>query len=72
MNKIKILAILLIVSGILGSIYTSFSYTKQTDEVKLGPIEMSIEQKKTVEIPIWVSVGAIVVGSLLLISNKRG
>ena len=71
MNAIRILAILLIVGGVLGLVYTSFSYTKQTDEIKVGSLEMSVKEKQTVQIPVWAGAGAIVVGGLLLILGNR-
>ena len=73
MNPVKLIGILLIVLGALGVVFASFSYTKETHEVKLGPIELSVKEKQAVDIPIWVSVGGIVVGSLLLVfGNKKG
>jgi len=40
MNAAKIAAIVLIVAGVLGLAYGSFSYTKQTHDIKMGPIEI--------------------------------
>jgi multidrug transporter EmrE-like cation transporter len=72
MNGVKIAAIVLIVAGVLGLAYGSFSYTKETHQAKLGPIELSIKEKETVNVPVWAGVGAIVIGVVLLIgSNKR-
>jgi TRAP-type C4-dicarboxylate transport system permease small subunit len=72
MNSIRILAIVLIAAGILGLAYGSFTYTKETHESKLGPIKISIQDKKTVNVPIWAGVGAIVVGGgLILYSSKK-
>ena len=71
MNTIKIAAIVLMASGILGLVYGSFSYTKETEEVKLGPIELSVKEKKTVNIPVWAGVGAIVAGGVLLVFGSR-
>jgi len=72
MNAIKIIAILLIIGGVFGLTYGSFSYTKDTEQVKLGPIEMSLKEKQTVSIPMWVGVGAIALGGLfLLFGNKQ-
>jgi drug/metabolite transporter (DMT)-like permease len=72
MNALKIGAIVLIVAGVLGLVYGSFSYTKETHEAKLGPIELSVEDKETVNVPVWAGVGAIVIGSgLLLFGSKK-
>jgi hypothetical protein len=69
----KIVAVVLIVAGVLGLAYGSFSYTKESHEAKLGPIEFSVRDKETVNVPVWASVGAIAVGGLLLLlgSKKR-
>ena len=66
MNAVRIAAIVLIVAGVLGLVYGSFSYTKETHEAKLGPIELSIKDKQTVNVPVWAGVGAIVIGGVLL------
>ena len=71
MNALKIAAIVLIVSGTLGLVYGSFSYTKENHEAKLGPIEFSVQEKDTVHIPTWAGVGAIAVGGLLLLFGGR-
>lgn len=70
MNAIKIVAIALIVAGSLGLIYGGFSYTKKTDQVKLGPIELSVKDRETVDIPVWAGVAAIVAGAALLFVRK--
>ncbi len=36
MGSIKIIAIVLIIAGLLGLVYGQFSYTKETQEAKLG------------------------------------
>ncbi|MGZ5119091.1 MAG: hypothetical protein ACXWIH_24035 [Burkholderiales bacterium] len=73
MNAIKIVAIALIVAGVLGLAYGGFSYTKDTTAVKLGPIELSVKEKETVNVPVWAGIGAIVVGGVLLIfGSKKG
>jgi TRAP-type C4-dicarboxylate transport system permease small subunit len=73
MNAVKIAAIVLIVAGALGLVYGGFSYTKETHEVKLGPIELSVKDKQTVNVPVWVGAGAILIGGvLLLLGSKKG
>jgi hypothetical protein len=72
LNGAKLAAIVLIVAGVLALVYDGFSYTKETHEAKLGPIELSLKEKQTVNIPIRAGVGAIVIGgALLLLGSKR-
>jgi uncharacterized membrane protein len=71
MSPTKIVAIILIVAGVLGLAYGKFSYTEETHDAKIGPIEMSVKDKETVNIPVWVGVGAIVVGAGLLLAGGR-
>ena len=62
MNAAKVGALVLIVGGILALVYGSFTYTKETHQANLGPVELSIKDKQTVNIPVWAGVGAIVIG----------
>jgi hypothetical protein len=71
MSPVKIGAIVLILAGIVGLAVGQLSYTKETHEAKLGPLELSVKDKETVKIPVWASVGAIVVGGLLLVSARK-
>jgi len=71
MSAVKIVGIALIAAGLLGLVYGSFSYTKETHEAKIGPLELSVKEKKTVNVPVWAGVGAIVVGGLLLLVPKK-
>jgi hypothetical protein len=67
MNAVKIMGIVLIAAGILGLLYGNLAYTKETHDIKLGPLEMSVAEKQTVNVPVWAGVGAIVGGGLLLL-----
>lgn len=73
MNTINIAAIVLIVAGVLGLLYGGFSYTKDTHDATIGPIELSVSDKERVNIPVWAGIGGIVLGGVLLLvgSKKR-
>jgi uncharacterized membrane protein YidH (DUF202 family) len=71
MSAVKIVGIVLIAAGILGLVYGTFSYTKETHQAKIGPLELSVKEKETVNVPVWAGVGAIVVGGLLLLVPKK-
>ena len=72
MNPIKIIGVVLIAAGALGLIYGGFSYTKDTTAVKLGPIELTVKEKQSVNVPLWAGIGAIVLGGILLGFGGKG
>ena len=71
MNPTRIVGIVLIVAGVLGLLYGSFSYTKETHNAKIGPLELSVKDKETVNVPQWLSIGGIVAGVVLLLVGGR-
>lgn len=63
----KLLGAVLIFLGVLILVYGGFSYTKNAHDVKLGPIEFSVKEKESVNVPMWVGVAAIAGGAGLLL-----
>jgi len=73
MSLIKIVGVLLLVAGTASLAMGGFSYTRDTTVVKLGPLEVSAKEKQEVNVPVWVGVGAIAMGGLLLVfGGKKG
>ncbi len=73
MNAVRIIAIALIVAGVLGLIYGGFSYTRETHEAKVGPVEFSVTERDRVNVPVWVGAGAVLIGGVfLLFGRKKG
>jgi len=70
MNMVKIMAVILIIAGVMGLVYGNFTYTKQTDELKIGKVEISVDKKETVNVPVWAGVSAIAIGGILLLFKK--
>jgi TRAP-type C4-dicarboxylate transport system permease small subunit len=74
MSAMKLMAIALIVAGVLGLVYGGFSYTKETHQATIGPLELSVKDKETVNVPVGAGIAAIVIGGVLLVlafNNKR-
>jgi len=67
MSPIKIAAIVLLVAGTLGLVYGGFTYTKDTHHATLGPLELSVQEKSTINVPVGAGVAAIVLGAILLL-----
>ena len=71
MNGIKLIGAALIVAGVLGLVYGGFSYTKDTTAVKVGPLELTVQEKETVNVPLWAGIGAILGGGVLVAMGGR-
>ena len=71
MNSIKMIAVALMIAGVLALVYGGFSYTKDTTALKLGSVELSVKENKSVNIPIWAGVAAVVAGGLMLLMGGR-
>ena len=72
MTATRMIGIVLLVLGIAGFFTGGFSFTKNTTQAQLGPIKLQVQQKEDVNIPQWLSLGAIVLGGVLLVlSFKR-
>jgi hypothetical protein len=71
MSPIKLLAVIFILAGAVGLAYGNFSYTKETHDAKIGPLEFSVKDKERVQIPQWLSAIAIGSGLLMLVLDRR-
>ena len=71
MSGARIAAIVLIVLGIVALAIGGFSFTKESHDAKIGPIELSLKEKKRVNIPVWAGVAAVVAGGVLLATGKK-
>jgi len=71
MNPTKLIGILLIAAGALGLAYGGFSYPKETTALKLGTLELKVQETKTVNVPMILSAGAIVLSAFLLVFTRK-
>ena len=71
MNPLKVVGIILIVLGAIGLAVGSYSYTKESHQAKLGPLQIQVQEKEVVNIPQWAGLGAIAVGVILLVTGRK-
>ena len=71
MNAMRIVGVLLLVVGLAGFLTGGFSFTKDTTQAKLGPLELTVKEKESVNIPQWMSLGAMVLGGVMLVLGFR-
>jgi hypothetical protein len=71
MSAARIVGVILIAAGVLALVYHGFSYTKDSHQAKIGPLELSIKNKENVDIPSWAGAGAVVAGAAMLLLGGR-
>ena len=71
MTPVKIVGIILIVLGVAGLAMGGFSYTKESHQAKIGPLQLSVEEKQNVNVPQWLGIASIALGVILLIVPGR-
>ena len=71
MNTSRLIGMILIVAGALGLVYGGFSYTKETTGLKLGPLELKVQERERVNVPLILSAGAIAAGIFLLVFKAK-
>jgi hypothetical protein len=72
MSRLRLIAIALLVAGALGLAYDRFSYVKDTHGFRIGSLEVAVKERETVNIPLWLSLGALAAGAALLLSRRAG
>jgi len=71
MSPSKILAIILFAMGILALAYGGFTYTRETHDAKVGPVEMSVKEREHVSIPTWAGLAAVGAGMIMLLVPEK-
>lgn len=66
-----IVGIVLIALGVLALVYGGFTYTQETHDADLGPLEVQVEEQETVNVPMWAGVAAIALGTVSLFGSRR-
>jgi hypothetical protein len=70
-NVITVVAIVLIALGAFGLARGKFSYTEEKHSAEIAGVELSLKDKETVNVPQWLSIGAIAAGALLFVFTRR-
>ena len=71
MSALKVLAIVLILAGIAGLAYGRFTYTKTHHEASIGRFDLSFNEKRTVNVPLWAGIAAITAGAALFFAQRQ-
>jgi hypothetical protein len=66
-----VLGIILLLGGTVGLLHPTFSYQKREEVAKLGPIQATVDEEKTMQIPTAASAAMVIAGLALLILSPR-
>jgi hypothetical protein len=67
----RIAGVILLVLGLAGLLTGGFSFTKNTTKAEIGPLKLQVQEKESVNVPQWLSVGAMLVGGVLLVMGFK-
>jgi uncharacterized membrane protein YidH (DUF202 family) len=72
MSTLRTVALILIIGGAAALVYGGFAYTRETHTADIGDLHLALHERQQVNIPVWVGIGAIVGGVLLLVTSRKG
>ena len=67
----KMIGAVVLAAGILALVYGGFSYSRQTHDVKMGPVEISVSENRQVPVPVWAGVALAAIGGGILFVGKK-
>jgi uncharacterized membrane protein len=70
-NQIMLVGIVLIVLGIVAFAYQGITYTTRENVVDLGPIQASVETKKTIPLPPILGALVLAGGIVLVVAGNK-
>jgi uncharacterized membrane protein HdeD (DUF308 family) len=65
------LGVLFLILGVVGLVHPAFNYHQQEEVAKIGPIKATVDEQKTAQIPVAVSVTLLVAGVVLVLLGPR-
>jgi hypothetical protein len=67
----KLIGIILLVVGVLALAYGGFTYTRKTHEAEIGPVDIAVQDRERVNVPVWAGVAFVLGGAALLLTRPQ-
>jgi uncharacterized membrane protein YidH (DUF202 family) len=71
MKPLTVIGVILIVVGLVALAYQGITYTTSEKVVDLGPVKVEAKREKTIPLPPYAGVAAVVVGLVLVVVSVR-
>jgi len=66
-----VLGVICLLLGVIGLVHPVFNYHQQEEVAKIGPIKATVNEEKSLEIPLAVSITLLVAGIGLVVFGPR-
>ncbi|MDZ7625927.1 MAG: hypothetical protein U5J96_15965 [Ignavibacteriaceae bacterium] len=67
----KTIGIVIMVIGLVMTLYTGFNYVTREKVVDIGDIEITADKEKTVDWGPYVGIGVIVIGGVVFLAGRK-
>lgn len=71
MKATTLIGALLIIAGAVSLVYRGFNYTSEETVLQVGSVKATAETEKSVPIPTWAGIAALVAGVLVIGAGMR-
>lgn len=71
MKPATLAGIVLIILGAVALGYRTFNYTTEETVLQVGPVEATVENQKSVTVPLWAGIGLVVLGVAVVALGGR-
>lgn len=71
MKATTVIGALLIIVGAVSLVYRGFNYTSEETVLQIGSVKATAETEKSVPIPAWAGIAALVAGVLVIGAGMR-
>lgn len=68
----KKLGIVLIILGIVISVFSGITFKQEESIVEIGDVEITREKEREINWPQWAGVGVVVIGVVIFLTGRRG
>ncbi|MFO7525610.1 MAG: hypothetical protein R6W68_09165 [Ignavibacteriaceae bacterium] len=67
----KVIGIIIMVVGLLMTLYTGFNYVTREKVIDIGDIEISADKERSVGWSPFIGIGIIVIGGVVFLAGKK-
>ncbi|MGH7572816.1 MAG: hypothetical protein ACREMK_13385 [Gemmatimonadota bacterium] len=71
MRWTKILGVALLVIGLIAIVLRTYGYTSERQTLETEAIEIQVEEREALPVPLWIGVALAVAGGALLLFPRR-